>query len=321
MRFLYRVTAVVCVIIFIAFISFKESRGKDGHIPKSSALNGMNGIVDTCKGHPIKWREPRRSGQHRLAIVVPYRDRWKELEQFVPHMEKFLQAQGVDHEYFITNQIDDWRFNRGSLLNTGVIMSQAFDCDYIALHDVDLLPNQMELNYRFPSHGPYHVAAPGLHPKYKFSKFLGGILLMSTGDYVNINGFSNKFWGWGKEDDEFRRRLLMKDLKIYRPPKLPSGQKSTFIHIHGEERPRDTARTGGQRAIFNTTDLSNGYNTTTWDEACIRQVVISDKIINMVEVNLKCDKSLTPWCEPGLPEDPVPPEELKKRKKKQNRSL
>jgi xylosylprotein 4-beta-galactosyltransferase len=89
------------------------------------------------------------------------------------------------------NQTDAWRFNRGSLLNAGSLVSEAFGCDYIALHDVDLLPNQPELNYHYPALGPYHVSAPGLHPKYKFSKFLGGILVMTRDHYVDVNGFSN----------------------------------------------------------------------------------------------------------------------------------
>ncbi|KNC86034.1 hypothetical protein SARC_01793 [Sphaeroforma arctica JP610] len=324
MRFLYRLVLIVVLMIIISYVTIHEYND-DSEVVKPeevvfapSALNRLDDVARTCDvTSPIKWRERRLPGQHRLGIVVPYKNRMKELQTFVPHMEKFLKAQGVDHEYFITNQLDDWRFNRGSLLNIGAIMSGAFDCDYIALHDVDLLPNQIELNYRFPEKGPYHVAAPGLHPKYKFSKFLGGILIMSKANYMQINGFSNKFWGWGKEDDEFRRRILLQDLQIYRPPQLKSGQKSTFIHIHGEERERDTKRTGGQRKIFDTTDVTNGYNTTTWDDACINQITIANRQVNMVEVNLMCDKKETPWCEPGLPEDPLTPEELAKQAKQE----
>jgi hypothetical protein len=42
-----------------------------------------------------------------------------------------------------------------------------------------------------------------------------------------------QFWGWGKEDDDFRRRILLRELTIYRPPHLKSGMKDTFLHVHG----------------------------------------------------------------------------------------
>ncbi len=37
--------------------------------------------------------------------------------------------------------------------------------DYMVMHDVDLLPLNKNLTYRFPKE-PFHVSAPWLHPKY-----------------------------------------------------------------------------------------------------------------------------------------------------------
>jgi len=36
--------------------------------------------------------------------------------------------------------------------------------------------------------------------------FVGGIASLSILQYKNINGFSNSFFGWGGEDDDFKRR-------------------------------------------------------------------------------------------------------------------
>lgn len=77
-------------------------------------------------------------------------------------------------EYF---QVDNLRFNRASLLNVGFLES-GVDCDYVAMHDVDLLPVNSALIYQFPDEGPYHVAAPHLHPRYHYPTFIGGILLV-----------------------------------------------------------------------------------------------------------------------------------------------
>jgi len=48
----------------------------------------------------------------------------------------------------------------------------------MAIHDVDLVPDNQNLTYSYPELGPYHMSAPGLHPKYNYEKFLGGILLI-----------------------------------------------------------------------------------------------------------------------------------------------
>ena len=39
----------------------------------------------------------------------------------------------------MVNQADSWRFNRAALINVGFKESSS-SCDYIAMHDVDLLP-------------------------------------------------------------------------------------------------------------------------------------------------------------------------------------
>ena len=79
------------------------------------------------------------------------------------------------------------RFNRASLLNVGYLMARN-DCDYIAMHDVDLLPLNEDLNYGYPDKGPFHVSAPHLHPKYHYKTFVGGILIMSNEQFEKVSG-------------------------------------------------------------------------------------------------------------------------------------
>lgn len=47
----------------------------------------------------------KREGKHKLAILVPFRDRFEELLQFVPHMHKFLSLQRIDFRIYILNQV------------------------------------------------------------------------------------------------------------------------------------------------------------------------------------------------------------------------
>ncbi len=39
--------------------------------------------------------------------------------------------------------------------------------------------------------------------QYDYPTFIGGILLISRVQYSQVDGMSNKYWGWGLEDDEF----------------------------------------------------------------------------------------------------------------------
>lgn len=167
-------------------------------------------------------------GKHNLAIIVPFRDRFDELLEFVPHMTKFLTKQSVSHHIFILNQRDSFRFNRASLINVGFKFTES-KFDYIAMHDVDLLPLNDELRYLYPEDGPLHVSAPKLHPKYHYEKYIGGILLITREHYRLVNGMSNQYWGWGLEDDEFYVRLKEAGLIIHRHEGIKTGIEDTFV--------------------------------------------------------------------------------------------
>lgn len=109
---------------------------------------------------------------------MPFRDRFEELLEFAPYMHNFLGKQRINHDIFILNQVDSYRFNRASLINVGYLQIKD-NYDYIAMHDVDLLPLNEDLRYDYPRLQPFHIAAPNLHPKYHYSKFVGGILLVN----------------------------------------------------------------------------------------------------------------------------------------------
>lgn len=78
------------------------------------------------------------------------------------------------------------RFNRASLINVGFLES-GNDTDYIAMHDVDLLPLNEQLDYSYPEAGPFHVASPELHPLYHYKTYVGGILLLTKQHYEMVS--------------------------------------------------------------------------------------------------------------------------------------
>ena len=178
----YKLYLLIIVLLFVSSFIIWNS------LPSITYENEIpNTINVTCS-----------NDHQRLAVVVPYRERSNELLTLIPHLNSFLNRQQICHQFYVINQKDKYRFNRGMLINVGFILASN-QSTYMAMHDVDLLPLNDELSYRFPFKGPFHVSAPHLHPKYHYEKFVGGILLLQNKHFIQVNGFSNNYWGWGLE--------------------------------------------------------------------------------------------------------------------------
>ncbi|XP_054833240.1 beta-1,4-galactosyltransferase 7 isoform X2 [Eublepharis macularius] len=234
-------------------------------------------------------------GPHRLAVLVPFRERFEELLAFVPHMHRFLSRKKIRHHIFILNQVDHYRFNRASLINVGFLES-GNDTDYVAMHDVDLLPLNEELDYSFPATGPFHVASPELHPLYHYSTYVGGILLLTKQHYQMCNGMSNRFWGWGREDDEFYRRIKGAGLQLFRPSGITSGYK-TFQHLHDPAwRKRDQKRIASQKQEQFKVDHTGGLTNLQYRVESRTLLSVAGAPCTVLNILLECDPSETPWC-------------------------
>lgn len=48
-------------------------------------------------------------GPHKLALIIPFRERFEELLVFVPSMHAFLNKKKIRHKIFIINQVDHYR--------------------------------------------------------------------------------------------------------------------------------------------------------------------------------------------------------------------
>jgi xylosylprotein 4-beta-galactosyltransferase len=242
----------------------------------------------------------------KLAVLVPFRDRFDELTEFVPHMHNFLMHQAVNHEIVVLNQVDKYRFNRASLINAGFKIVHR-TVDYVAMHDVDLLPLNPELSYGKPEDGrPFHVAAPHIHPRYHYPTFVGGILLITTGDFQLVNGMSNKYWGWGLEDDEFYVRMRDARFKVTRPGNLTTDKTNTFWHNHDtSRRKRDFAKCYHQKEVTRRRDRYTGLKDVKYQVVARHHMKIDNIPFTLLNIELECDKVLTPWCECEEPKPTV----------------
>lgn len=240
------------------------------------------------------------SGVHsirpRLSVLVPFRDRFDELIAFVPNLSKFLKSQPIGpFKIYILNQSRKYRFNRGALANVGYLLTRN-DSDYIAIHDVDLIPLNKNLSYSFPADGPYHLSSPEYHPQYNYNKYFGGILLIRNSHFELVNGMSNRYFGWGLEDDEFYTRIRSANLPIFRPGNLTTTRNNTFLHLHYNRR-RDMFKTKEQRELLRRRDKVTGLRNLKYSIGAIHDVTIDGQYnCTVANIEIYCDTKQTPWC-------------------------
>jgi hypothetical protein len=162
---------------------------------------------------------------HKLGICIPYRNRKEHLERLVPHLSKHLTEQGIDHKFYVGHQVDDKLFNRGAMKN--IAAKYAFDdgCDYIAWHDVDMLPHE-EADYSYPEEHPMHIATKLSKYNYNlgYDQYFGGVVLFTKEQVEKTNGYSNEYWDWGQEDDDLFWRCYFEGLTTGRTIKTEKNK-------------------------------------------------------------------------------------------------
>ncbi|KAK0066916.1 beta-1 4-galactosyltransferase 2 [Biomphalaria pfeifferi] len=159
--------------------------------------------------------------RERLAIVIPFRDRYHHLHVLINMLIPLLKKQKADVTFFVIEQDDDVPFNRALLQNVGFLESQkvgAFNC-YI-FHDTDLVPMNYQIMYRCadnPRHFPVALKKYGRRtPKVMYKNSFGGIVALTKAQFLDVNGNSNLYFGWGGEDDDLLIRVETKAYKVKR---------------------------------------------------------------------------------------------------------
>jgi hypothetical protein len=114
-------------------------------------------------------------------------------------------------------------FNKGRLYNMGfdyLMRDLQWEFNCVILHDVDLIPMNLNLDYAcddMPKH--FSVSVRKFHeetlgPNYRF--LTGGVLAIRPHHFIKTNGFSNEYFSWGGEDDDFTIRMIEKELCVKR---------------------------------------------------------------------------------------------------------
>lgn len=180
---------------------------------------------------------------HKVGIIIPYRDRPKQLLNSKKELVAYLVENKVNYELIIVEQFDPFEsvtgrreFNRGKLLNVGFKKAKELGCDYVCFHDLDMLPVKVDYSY---ADRPTQLANRFIYQegvdRTVSDEYFGGVTLFPTEQFELINGYSNNYWGWGFEDNDLllrsREKGLPLDTKYYRQ----SGKDGVGIEFDGKK--------------------------------------------------------------------------------------
>jgi beta-1,4-galactosyltransferase 5 len=147
------------------------------------------------------------------TIVIPFRNRNRHLQQFLPYYRKLLPAA----KFIVIEQSINKEFNAFKLCNVAAKLAWN-ESEYFCFHDVDMMV-QGKPDYSYPE-TPTHCAtnASQFNWQMPFPEFFGGVVLFNKDDFEKCNGYSNKFFSWGGGDNELYNRVNKVGLTVSRRP-------------------------------------------------------------------------------------------------------
>ncbi|CAC5409098.1 B4GALT6 [Mytilus coruscus] len=130
-----------------------------GYIPLNRSVLNMTILKSIHSymegGH---YGPPNCTPVQKVAIIVPYRDRKKQLQVFLNNMIPKLKRQQLEFAIYVIEQKSGVPFNRGMMANIGfkeAVSDMEYDC--IVFHDVDVLPED-DRNFYVCSDNPIHMS-------------------------------------------------------------------------------------------------------------------------------------------------------------------
>lgn len=164
-----------------------------------------------------QWEPTTCQAQFNVAIILPYRNRETQLAIFTNYIHPFLQKQNLHYQIFVIEQSVDHDFNRAKLFNIGyteAMKMRSFHC--FIFQDIDLIPQNVNNIYACTKM-PRHMSSSVNTFRYNlpYTGLFGGAIALTSEQFRMVNGFSNIFFGWGGEDDDFYSRLKTRGLKVW----------------------------------------------------------------------------------------------------------
>ncbi|XP_013400803.1 beta-1,4-N-acetylgalactosaminyltransferase bre-4 [Lingula anatina] len=189
-----------------------------------------------------EWKPSKCKSRHKVAIIIPYRDRLQHLKMQLRYLHPLLQRQLVHYRLFVVEQAGVGTWNKGRVMNAGFLeAAKLFDFQCVIFHDVDLVPEDDRNTYKCHPL-PLHMSSAPSQDKYRtrYTFLVGGVMNFPREDFLKLNGYSNEFWGWGGEDDDMAQRLKASAKGFERVP-TDMGRYTSLIHGGRDKNPRRIA--------------------------------------------------------------------------------
>ncbi|XP_027227403.2 beta-1,4-galactosyltransferase 4 isoform X2 [Penaeus vannamei] len=165
------------------------------------------------------WWPPLCAPRQRLAVIVAFRDRAAMLGPFLYRMHPFLQQQSMNYSIYLVEQTPEGGFNQAKMYNVGFVRARAegpWDC--FVFHDVDCLPEN-DNNLYFCADQPRHLGVARSKTGYQLvhnNKYMGCANALTGWQVDRVNGWSNRYFGWGGEDNDMSRRIRASGMGVVR---------------------------------------------------------------------------------------------------------
>lgn len=181
---------------------------------------------------PIQHEDVERH-HYDVMIVFPFKNRDHHKRRMVHYLGNYTNVRfpNTSFLFVVADQMDDELFSRSWVFNAGVLAAEkmGFTSTCVIIHDVDRFPHNNAPTVPYDTcEMPTQLCSENDEwPKkgVPYLEFAGGIVTMKREHWRKINGMSNKYRGWGGEDDDMFVRLKRNNLLdpktrlITRPPK------------------------------------------------------------------------------------------------------
>jgi len=160
----------------------------------------------------------------KLAIIVPYNSNY--IDDFTSHFEARYPQKELNYKIVFIKQKSNRPLNKGKLFNIGYLLHKD-KFDYFCFHDSDLIPISDECDYSFEKKpislvGKRNPIEFGDQEKVQnfenyslpYDEYFGGATLFSKEHFLEVNGYSNEYWGIGYEDYDLLLRCVVKGLSV-----------------------------------------------------------------------------------------------------------
>ena len=140
-----------------------------------------------------------------FCFIIPHRNRNETLKITKDKIKNYIIKNNLYADIWIIHQNNSINWNKGTTLNIGFKILESF-YNYFIFNDADIYFEPLQ-NFIIPKNNQV------IH-FYGYDHCLGGIFILNKKDFIKVNGFSNKYFNWGREDVDFQDRILNNKVNV-----------------------------------------------------------------------------------------------------------